>query len=281
MTTPGVLSAQPEIGLVLPVYNGEAFIARNIQTVLDCFDRAGMTLDLVVAIDGCSDESAAQARTVRDPRVRVLEFPHNRGKGAVVTDGLAAAQGRFVGWLDSDLDIHPDTIVAMVHTLRAGSVDIVVGSKRHPDSRVDYPPIRRLYSFVYQLLVRMLARVAVRDTQVGAKLLRREVADVVVPLLLVKRYAFDLEVLAVAAQFGFDRVDEAPIELAYQFSGTGINRRAIVLMMSDTLAIAYRLHIRHWYVRRFAALQRLRIDQQVGIAAATESDLPPQRQGPA
>jgi dolichol-phosphate mannosyltransferase len=110
------------------------------------------------------------------------------------------------------------------------------------------------------LLVRLLFRVDVPDTQVGAKVFRREMIDTVAPLLLVKRYAFDLEVLAVGADFGFDRVREVPIELEYRFSGTQIDWRAVYRMLLDTLAIAYRIHVRHHYVRRFASVQRARMD---------------------
>ncbi|MDO9356113.1 MAG: glycosyltransferase family 2 protein [Solirubrobacteraceae bacterium] len=260
----------PEVGLVLPVYNGEPFIADSIRTVLATFDEHGIPIELVIPTDGCTDGTADAARSVDDPRVRVLEFTENRGKGAVVTEGLLVANGRWIGWLDADLDIHPETIVRMVGMLRQGDIDIVVGSKRHPDSVVSYPLIRRVYSAGYQALVRVLARVSARDTQVGAKLMRREVAEVTAPLLLVKRYAFDLEVLAVAAQFGFDRVEEAPITLEYRFSGTGIDRRAIWLMMLDTLAISYRLHIRHWYTRQFAALHRRRVEESSTAVLATD-----------
>lgn len=263
------MSERPEIGLVLPVYDGASFIADNVRTVLACFDRSGTAVEVIVVTDGCNDDTAAQARTVDDDRVTVVECEVNRGKGAAVADGLLRSRARYVGWLDADLDIAPDTVLTMVAALRRGEHDIAVGSKRHPQSVVDYPPSRRLYSFVFQMLVRLLFRVAVRDTQVGAKLMRREVADVVVPLLLVKRYAFDLELLAVAAQFGFDRTVEVPIRLEYRFSGSGIDRRAIALMMIDTLAISYRLRIRHWYTRRFAALQRSRIDAQTNDAVPT------------
>ena len=92
----------------------------------------------------------------------------------------------------------------------------------------------------------------------GAKLFRREMLDTVAPLLLIKRYAFDLEVLAVGAEFGFDRIEEVPIQLHYRFTGSGIGSAAVKRMFVDTLAIAYRIHIVHWYVRRFASLQRER-----------------------
>lgn len=106
-----------------------------------------------------------------------------------------------------------------------------------------------------------------RDTQVGAKVFRREMLTTVTPLLLVKRYAFDLEVLAVGAEFGFDRVVEVPVDLAYRFSGTSINLGAVRNMLLDTLAIGYRLHLRHWYARRFAEVQRARAASQAAAHA--------------
>jgi len=96
---------------------------------------------------------------------------------------------------------------------------------------------------------------------------RREMLDIVAPLVLVKRWAFDLEVLAVGAEFGFDRIVEVPIALEYRFSGTSINWRAVRRMLLDTLAIAYRIHIRHHYVRRFASLQRARMEESPVDAA--------------
>jgi hypothetical protein len=140
-------------------------------------------------------------------------------------------------------------------------IDAAIGSKRHQNSKVVYPSIRRVYSWGYQMLVRSLFRLNVRDTQVGAKVFRREMLTTVTPLLVVKRWAFDLEVLAVGAEFGFDRIVEVPVEIGYRFSGTGINWRAVRNMLLDTLAIGYRLHLRHWYAQRFASLQRERSAQ--------------------
>ena len=155
----------------------------------------------------------------------------------------------------------------------------MIGSKRHPRSRVGYPRIRRIYSWGFQMLVRMLFRINVRDTQVGAKVFRRELLDTVAPLLLVKRYAFDVEVLAVGAEFGFDRIEEAPIDLSYRFTGSGINRAAVWCMFVDTLAIAYRIHMRHWYVRQFAAQQRSRVDELHTPVRPREPDAVPARLG--
>ena len=250
----------PHVSLVAPVRDGASFIQESIRTIVQSLEQLDRPFEVIVVCDGSTDGTAARARAVKDPRVRVLRYQQPAGKGVAITCGLAHARGRLVGWLDSDLDIHPDVIVEAVRRFdREGAVDAVVGSKRHPGSAVAYPLVRRVYSWGFQLLVRALFRVNVRDTQVGAKMFRREMLDTVVPLLLIKRYAYDLELLAVGAEFGFDRVAEIPIRLDYRFSGTGITNSAVRWMLVDTLAIAYRIHIRHWYVRRYAAVQRERM----------------------
>jgi glycosyltransferase involved in cell wall biosynthesis len=258
---------RPLLSLVTPMHNGEGYIARNLPEILAVLEELDGPAELIVVSDGSTDAGPEVARAIEDPRVRVYHYPENLGKGNAILHGLGYATGRLVGWLDADLDVAPDVIPIAVRRFREAPVDAVVGSKRHPDSSVKYPLIRRAYSVGYQLLVRALFRVDVRDTQVGAKVFRREVIDTVGPLVLVKRWAFDLEVLAVAAEFGFDRVEEAPVRLDYRFSGTSINWYAVRRMLTDTLAIAYRIHIRHWYVRRFASLQRMR------MAEAASSDL--------
>jgi glycosyltransferase involved in cell wall biosynthesis len=249
------------LSLVTPVHNGEAFIERNLRQILRTLEQLGRPFEVIVVCDGATDSSAELARGLGDDRVVVLDYDEHQGKGHAITRGFEAAQGRLVGWLDSDLDVNAQVIVDAALMFDRAPIDAVVGSKRHPESRVNYPLLRRVYSWGFQVLVRLLFRINVRDTQVGAKLFRRELIDTVEPLLLVKRYAFDLEVLAVGAEFGFDRIEEVPIELTYRFSGTGIGSAAVRNMLVDTLAIAYRIHIRHWYVRRFAAHQRERTDE--------------------
>lgn len=263
------MTTAPYLSLIVPVHQGEAFIETSLRQMLTDLEELDRPFEIIAVCDGCSDQTAERARRVLDPRIRVLEYAQNEGKGHAITVGAIEARGRLIGWLDADLDIHPDVIVRAVRRFSEGEeVDAVVGSKRHPDSNVDYPLPRRFTSFGFQMLVRLLLRVRVRDTQVGAKVFRREMLDTVMPLLLIKRYAFDVEVLAVGAEFGFDRVRETSITLDYRFSGTGINSQAVWRMFVDTLAIAYRIHLRHWYVRRYAAHQRRRTDAELAARRA-------------
>lgn len=262
------MTSTPLLSLIVPVYNGDAFVAESVRTIVRTLETLGSAFEVLVVCDGSTDRTAAEVEAVGDPRVLVLDYSLNQGKGHAICFGVCYARGRLVGWLDADLDIEPRAIVDAARRFQHADIDGVVGCKRHRDSEVDYPVQRRLFSWIFQLLVRALVQVNVRDTQAGAKVFRREMLDVVVPLLLIKRYAFDLELLAVGVEFGFDRIEEMPIRLHYRFSGTGINRQAVQRMLIDTLAIAYRIHLRHWYVREFSAQQRKRTDAQHGLDRA-------------
>lgn len=250
------------LSLILPVYRGADWIADNLRTVTECLAGLAGGFELIVVCDGDNDQVSREARgfAAGDDRVRVFHYPQNQGKGFAVSFGVAQATGQLIGWLDADLDIDPEAILREVACFDDNEIDAAIGSKRHADSSVDYPAKRRLYSLGYQLLVRTLFRLDVRDTQVGAKVFSAEMLATINPLLLCKQHAFDLEVLAVGAEFGFDRVIEVPVALAYRFSGTSINWGSVRGILLDTLAIGYRLHFRHWYAKRFA--DRLRTERR-------------------
>ena len=265
----------PELSLIVPVHAGAEFIAENVREIVRALEALERPFEVLVVSDGCRPTVHA-LDGFDDPRVHVLRYDRNEGKGYAICYGITFARGRLIGWLDADLDVHPEVIVAAARRFEHDAVDAVIGSKRHPDSAVDYPWYRRVLSLGFQVLVLALFRVSVRDTQVGAKVFRREMLATVAPLLLIKRYAFDLEVLAVGAEFGFDRVEEVPVRLDYRFSGSGIDGRAVRRMFQDVLAVAYRIHLRHWYVRQFAALQRQRGDLLRGAGLdALHEQLPP------
>src|SRR5215207_4182065 len=135
------------LSLVTPVHNGAAFIEENLRQILQALERLGRPFEVIVVCDGGSDRSADLARGLGDDRVVVLAYPENHGKGHAIAHGLKVAQGRLVGWLDSDIDIHPQVIVDAALRFDERTIDAVVGSKRHPDSRVHYPLVRRIYSW--------------------------------------------------------------------------------------------------------------------------------------
>lgn len=248
----GMSSARPELTVVTPAFNQATTVVRCLDRLTATLERSGLNYEIVVVSDGSRDDTAANARRRESDRIRVVEYDRNLGKGYALRVGSSLASGRYVAWLDSDLDLDPAPLVDFVRHAQEADLDIVVGSKRHPGSVVDYPRKRHIYSWLFQRLVRCLFRLDVRDTQVGIKLFRREVLEAVLPTVVVKRFAFDLEMLAVARHFGFGRIAEGAVRLDYQFTGTGMNWRAIANALWDTGAIFYRLRILRFYDRQRA-----------------------------
>jgi glycosyltransferase involved in cell wall biosynthesis len=253
-TRPAEISgSRPLLTVVVPVYNGGDEIVENVGVIRR---EAGVGLsrediELVVVSDGSIDGTAERLLAARsDVGMRVIHYDRNLGKGYAVKLGSLAAGGRWVAIVDADLDLDPGSIPAYLEVARREELDFAIGSKRHADSIVHYPRSRRIASWSYQQLNRLLFRLDVRDTQVGLKVFRHEVAEEVVPLLLVKQFAFDLELLAVARALGFGRIRELPVRLEYRFTGSEVRSRAVVRALLDTAAIFYRLRVLRTYQRK-------------------------------
>lgn len=173
----------------------------------------------------------------------------NQGKGYAVRHGMKRATGDYVAFIDSGMEIDPNGISMLLEHMEWYNADIIVASKRHPVSVVKYPLQRQIVSVVYQVIVRLLFHLNVRDTQSGLKIFKKKCLEKILPRLLVKRYAFDLEMLAVAHHLGFERIYEAPIKLKYNFSDLthSASIANIINVLVDTLAIFYRLNILKYY----------------------------------
>ena len=250
---------QPLLTIVVPVYNGGAEIVENVAVIRAAAagELPPEDVELIVVSDGSIDGTAERLMAARsNVDMHVIHYDHNLGKGYAVKMGALAASGGWIAVVDADLDLDPGAIPAYLETAQREQLDFAIGSKRHPDSVVCYPRSRRIASWCYQQLNRVLFQLDVRDTQVGLKVFRREVADQVVPLLLVKQFAFDLELLAVGRALGYRRVRELPVRLEYRFTGSEVRSRAVARALWDTAAVFYRLRILRTYQRRRRALTR-------------------------
>jgi glycosyltransferase involved in cell wall biosynthesis len=238
-----------QLSVVVPAFREGSNIYANLRRLLSELDQLNTNYEVVVVSDGNTDATANEARRVDSPRITVLHYPMNIGKGFALSYGLSTTSGSLVTFIDADMDLDPRNIRTFLDLMKESDCDAVIGSKRHPQSRVSYPMFRRIQSGIYQLLVRLLFNLNVRDTQTGLKLFRRDALVDIVPLLAVKGFAFDLELLVVARKRGYTKILEAPIDLSYHFNST-VNLRAAGRILWDTAAIFYRLRILRYYDRR-------------------------------
>lgn len=238
------------LSLIIPVYNQEKIIGKNLRAILGELELLETPYEIIAVIDGATDRSLDEVKKVRSAQLTVVGYKTNHGKGYAVRYGMGRSQGDVIGFLDAGGDISAEGISMLLSHFRWYNADIIVGSKRHPVSKVSYPWQRKILSLGYQLLVRALFGLHIRDSQVGLKLYRRAVLEDVLPRLLVKQFAFDIEILAVANRLGYTRIYEAPVELSFTSLSSITSKnfwRVVIRTLWDTLAVFYRLRLRRYY----------------------------------
>jgi len=240
-----------KISIIMPAYNEAERIVSSIEETVKTFKEFGCSWELIVIDDGSGDntfERAGQLMQKYPQELIVKKNPFQSGKGRALKKALHYISGDYVVWLDADMDLHPIQVQTLFDIMRLDNADIVIGSKLHPNSVVNYPLDRRIISFVYYILVRLLFNLPCHDTQTGLKLFKTEVVRKVFPRILVKKFAFDLEVLVNAHHLGY-RIAESPIVLNPQRGYGRIGPRAVFTTLWDTLTIFYRMHILKYYDR--------------------------------
>jgi glycosyltransferase involved in cell wall biosynthesis len=239
-----------DISMVVPYYNPGPAVREQVASLSNVLASTNMQYEIIAVSDGSTDDSEAHLAGLSDSHVRSVRLEKNSGKGAALRAGLLLGRGKYLGFIYADGDIDPELIRPYIELIRLYEPDIILGSKRHPMSDVQYPPLRVVYSWGYQQLVHMLFRLRVRDTQTGLKLIRREALVDILPRMLEKRFAFDLELLVVARLLGFRKVFEAPIRIRHQFTST-VSWRSVRGTLLDTFTIWYRLHLLRFYDRSY------------------------------
>jgi len=243
----GLLPPGSRLSIIMPAHNLGPALAANVRSVRAVF-RNLVAFEIVVVDDGSLDNTGPELDAVARefPDVMAVHLQENRGKGVALFRGFEAATGTHVLMLDADLDLPPDQAPALLKIMSGTGADIVIGSKRHPESVLKYPWHRRITSAVYYAMVKTLLGLPVSDTQTGLKLFRREVLEHVIPRMLVKRFAFDLELLTIAHLRGY-RIAEAPVRINFHASLGCLRPLTIHQVMVDTLAIFYRSRILRYY----------------------------------
>lgn len=241
-----------KISVIMPAYNEARHIVGNLLQVVETLAGFDYDFEVILVDDGSPDKTyleAAKLLPTHPERIRVVHYDENRGKGNALICGTSFAKGDYVVFLDADMDLHPSQLPGLFGIMDAQNADVVIGSKRHPLSKVNYPAHRHLASWCYYSVIRLLFGLPVKDTQTGIKVFKHSVLARVFPRILVKRFAFDIEVLANAHRLGYKIVD-APVTLEFQRGAFGrMKPRDIYSIMIDTAAIFYRMHILRYYDR--------------------------------
>ena len=240
------------VSVIIPAYKQEKTIEKDLRGIYRTLAQTRWDFEIILVVDGLKDETFKNAQKVKRKNIKVVGYETNRGKGYAIRYGMARARGEYIAFIDAGMEIEPNGISMLLEHMEWYNADIMLGSKRHPASKVNYPFLRRIYSFGYHAIVKILFRIPVKDTQVGLKVFKRKVLEEVLPRLVIKQYAFDIELLAVAYRLGFKRIYEAPVYITINFGSSRFTdffflSPFIRAMFMDTLAVFYRMFILHYY----------------------------------
>lgn len=205
----------PSLLLLIPAYNEE----RRIEPVLRGYglyfqEHYPGKFKLVVVLNGCRDNTLGVVQRVAKefPTVSHREFAAPIGKGGALIEGLKLAPlADVIGYVDADGATPPHALHDLVQ--RIGEADCVIGSRWLPGAvlHVEQASNRRFASRVFHLIVELLFGMRIKDTQCGAKVIKREAIEKIHSRLLTADMAFDINLLYALKHAGY-RILEVPTE---------------------------------------------------------------------
>jgi glycosyltransferase involved in cell wall biosynthesis len=188
-----------DVSIIIPAYNETSRLESGFDRLKPVLDDLGPErLEVIVVDDGSSDDTMRRAHEVYGHLANSLfiQQPANRGKGAAIRLGIAAARGQHLITADADMAIDPHHFPGIITAL-AGS-DVVPGS-RAEEGNIHYDSILRTYAgAAFNVVVRHYTKTHIRDTQCGCKGFKRGPARLLALLGMVDRFAFDAEMLYLA-----------------------------------------------------------------------------------
>jgi len=133
------------LSVIIPVYKQATTIRQDIYSIFDTLERIRYDYELIVVIDGTEvDSSYNEAKKLRLKKLKVVGYKHNHGKGYALRFGMARSKGDYVAFIDAGMEIDPNGLSLILEHLEWYQADIIVGSKRHAASQVNYSFSRKL-----------------------------------------------------------------------------------------------------------------------------------------
>jgi glycosyltransferase involved in cell wall biosynthesis len=209
---------------VIPAYNEGARLGATLEKVLASVQACGRDAEVIVVNDGSRDNTAEIVRihAAKNPALRLVENPGNRGKGYSVRNGMLSARGEIVLFTDADLSSPIEEAPKLFQALDAGA-DIAIGSRwmRAETQTQRQSGYRQVLGRIYNLILRITLGLQFHDTQCGFKAFRKPAVRAIFPLQKIEGWGFDPEILFLARKFGF-KVKEVPVAWGHS-GGTRIH----------------------------------------------------------
>ena len=242
--TIGIHMTNPNISIVIPLYNEEDNVAPLLAAVRDAME--GSTYELILVDDGSSDKTVANVETEQDPNVKLVVFARNFGQTSAIAAGIEEAKGTYIVTMDGDLQNDPADIPLMLEKLKKEKLDVVVGFRAN---RKDGMVLRKIPSKIANWLIRATTKVNVSDYGCTLKLFKKNVAK------NLDLYGELHRFIPILSQIYGAKLAEMPVRHHPRIYGTskyGIGRT--IRVMSDLLLMIFFLKYRQRPMHLFGTM---------------------------
>jgi len=244
---------KPYLSVIIPAYNESKRIPLTLVSVDKILSEKDYTYEILVVDDGSTDNTAGivkkMAETIKN--LKVVDNPQNRGKGAVVRQGMLLAQGEYRLFMDADNATTVDHFDPMIPFFKEG-YGIVFSSRAHRESVLEpaEPWYRQIPGKLGNIIIQILLVPGVWDTQCGFKAFSAKAAENIFGRLKVDRWGFDAEALAIGRALGY-KMKQLPVHWV-NTEGSHISAKAYLQVLLETLKIRWWLWTDAYQLRKSA-----------------------------
>ena len=232
---------QHTLCVIMPAYNEGNAIRENLLEASRIISTFSNDYLIIAVNDGSTDHTQQEMieAAALDQHVSYISYSNNMGKGGAITMGVKYANAKYIAFLDSDLELNPIMLKDFVSSMEKEQAHVVIGSKMHKDSKLEYPAFRRFLSLGYYIFLKLLFKLKIKDTQTGIKLFQGNILKPICESLSTTGFAFDIEILAKATKKNY-RIIEMPIELHFNRDRAEKSRfspKVIFKIFKETMSI--------------------------------------------
>lgn len=236
-----------DLVVIMPAYNEAEHITDNLLEAASLIQSFQKNFSIIAVNDGSLDSTEEKIieASLKNPHIEYISYSKNKGKGGAIKEGVKLANGKYIAFLDSDLELSPTMLKDFIYEIKKQNAQIAIGSKLHKNSKLHYPLTRRIMSLGYYTLLKLMFKLNIKDTQTGIKLFAQDVIKPICNNLTTTGFAFDIEILATASKQGH-KIIEMPITLNFSRDNREKSRmslKTIINVFKDTVRI--KKHIKH------------------------------------
>jgi dolichyl-phosphate beta-glucosyltransferase len=232
-----------KISVIIPAFNEAKRITPTIQDIIGYLDKvAPKDYEILIVLDGSKDNTLDIVTKLAEQykAIRIIHNSINRGKGAVVRQGILESIGDYVLFMDADNSTRIQELNAMLPVLEQG-IDVIIGSRDIKGSKVEIHQVwyKELLGDLGNWWIQIILVGGIQDTQCGFKVFSGKSGRHIFEKISMQGWSFDIEVLALARYFGYT-IKEMPV-IWYNDNSSHVTLGDYIAVLRDTFTIRYRI----------------------------------------